>query len=76
MNTTASATLVRVANTRKGQTVTAITGSPKTKNLRRREGVVTGYTTRVLENRTHCVLEAEITLTTGEVVRTHRLIGA
>lgn len=74
MNTTTTRHLVSVHSTRKGQRVTAITGSPKTKNLAYREGTVTDYTPRHLENGTHYVLEAVVTLDSGEVVRTHRLM--
>jgi hypothetical protein len=68
--------LLRVAEVRVGETVTAITGSIGRKNLQERVGKVTGFATKTLETGRHYVSQAEVTLADGEVVRTHRLKNA
>ena len=68
--------LLRVGETYQGQKVVAITGSPKKRNLQRREGVVTGYDTRDIPGTNHYTVDAVVELADGEVVRTHRLMDA
>lgn len=64
--------LVSVNETRTGDRIIAITGSPKTKNLQARSGEVVGYATFNL-SQTHYVLTAVVSLDSGETVETSRL---
>lgn len=66
--------LIPVRSTLPNMEVIAITGSPKTRNLRRVAGVIVEYVSRPF-GANHYVLDAVVETATGERIQTHRLIA-
>ena len=66
-------TLISVRETIVNMEVIAITGSPKTRNLRYAAGVIVGYASRPVGTGSHFVRDAIVELADGEQVQTHRL---